>query len=91
MGDGFQECVDTFSIVFGVCYRNRKAIFGWIRKYQKNAIVALCSYEGFISEDHHNLKLEHHAERVFLTLTNGDCAQFERAVHSHFLEVCKRR
>ena len=38
---------------------------------KKNAIVALCSFEGFISVYHHNIKLEHHAERPFLTLTNA--------------------
>ena len=61
----------TFSIVFGVCYRNRKAIFGWNRRCQQNAIVALCSYQGFISEHHPDIKLERHAERPFLTLTNA--------------------
>ena len=38
---------------------------------KQNAIVALCSYEGFISEHHHKIKLERHAERPFLTLTNA--------------------
>ena len=38
---------------------------------KKNAIVTLCSYKGFISKDHHDIKLEHHAERPFLTLTNA--------------------
>ena len=35
------------------------------------AIVALCSYEGFISEGRHKIKLECNAERPFLTLNNA--------------------
>ena len=51
---------------------------GIVRRYsdgledaKKNAIVALCLYEGFIIEYHHKITLDRHTMKPFFTLPNA--------------------